>query len=166
MRHLATIGAVVVIAAFLTACGTSSSPTGSVGATASSPAEPGGSCRAQFEAWRHGPAKTAAEKLIAKFNALKNDADAADLPRTDAALKEAGRTVAAVQAYPIPHCADPHGYWTAILTRVRSAGDNAGSSQGLGGLLLAMVPLKQVPGLLNNLSAELKQTTGVSKAFG
>jgi membrane-bound lytic murein transglycosylase B len=90
MCHLATIGAVMVVAAFLTACGTSSSPTGSVGATASSLAETGESCRAQFEAWRHGAAKTAAEKLIAKFNALKNDADAADIPRTDAALKKPG----------------------------------------------------------------------------
>ncbi len=38
----------------------------------------------------------------------------------------------------MPRCADPHGYWPAILTRIRSAADNAGTGSGLGALLLAM----------------------------
>jgi hypothetical protein len=41
---------------------------------------------------------------------------------------------------------------------IKAAGDNAGSASGLGGILLAEAPLKQVPGLQHKRSAELKQT--------
>jgi hypothetical protein len=37
---------------------------------------------------------------------------------------------------------------------------------GLGALMLAVVPLKQVPGIEQKLAVELKQNVGVSKAFG
>jgi hypothetical protein len=66
----------------------------------------------------------------------------------------------------MPHCADPHGYWPQMLTHIRAAADNAGSGSGLGALMLAMVPLKQIPGLESKLGTELHHTLGVSKPFG
>jgi len=59
----------------------------------------------------------------------------------------------------MPACADPHGYWKQILTRIKAPGDDAGAASGLTGLLLAEAPLKTVPGLEKKLGAELKRTT-------
>lgn len=53
-------------------------------------------------------------------------------------------------------CADPHSYWDKSLARIKAAGDNAASSSGLGGLLMAEAPLKDVPGIQAKLEAELK----------
>jgi hypothetical protein len=112
------------------------------------------------------PAKPAAEKLLTQFRAVTAAGTAEDLSRMDAALKNAGKAAAALQAYPIPDCADPHGYWAAILARFRSAAADASTGSGLGGLLLVLVPLRQVPGLLRSLAAELRQTVGASTALG
>jgi len=47
------------------------------------------------------------------------------LPATDAALRKAGKAAVALEGFPIPHCADPHGYWKSILARVKAAGHEA-----------------------------------------
>jgi hypothetical protein len=65
----------------------------------------------------------------------------------------------------MPRCADPHRYWPAILTRIRSAGDNASSANGLSVVLLAVAPLKEIPGLLRKLTAEVKQTAHSGTPF-
>jgi hypothetical protein len=65
----------------------------------------------------------------------------------------------------MPHCADPHGYWPALLTRIQSAED-AGSGSGLGAILLAVAPLKRIPAIERKLGAELKQTVGEKTPFG
>ena len=57
----------------------------------------------------------------------------------------------------MPACADPGGYWMQVLAHIKAAGDNAGSASGLGGLLLAEAPLKQVPGMEQKLTQELKR---------
>ena len=59
----------------------------------------------------------------------------------------------------MPACADPAKYWQQVLSEVKAGGDNAGSTSGLGGMLLALEPLKKVPPLETKLSAELKRTT-------
>jgi hypothetical protein len=105
-------------------------------------------------------------ELVKQLHAIQAAAKVADIPRTVTALKDAGRGAAALEAYPIPRCADPHGYWQQVLTLIRSAADNAQTGSGLGALLLALVPLKQIPPLEIKLGAELKQTAGVSKPFG
>ncbi|MGH3171342.1 MAG: hypothetical protein ACRDN0_36460 [Trebonia sp.] len=66
---------------------------------------------------------------------------------------------AVLRRYPMPACADPHGYWKAVLARIKAAGDNAGTNSGLFGLLVAEAPLRGVPALENKLDAELKKTT-------
>jgi hypothetical protein len=72
-------------------------------------------------------------------------------------LKKSGRAAAALRKYPMPACADPHGYWDKSLARIKAAGDNAADGSGLGALLMAEAPLKDVPGLQSKLEAELKK---------
>jgi hypothetical protein len=45
---------------------------------------------------------------------------------------------------------------------IQAGADNAGTSNGLGALLLAKIPLEKVPGLLRRWAAEVKQTTGIT----
>jgi hypothetical protein len=163
-RTIAAVLAAAAASVALAACGNSTAPANSA-AAGNSPAA-GESCHAQFEAWRHGPARTAGKAFVAQFRAVKAAGEAEDVPRLVATLKAAGRGVTALEAYPMPKCADPHGYWRQFLTRIRAAADNASTGNGLGALLLAITPLKPVPGILTKLSAELKQTAGVTQAFG
>jgi hypothetical protein len=156
MRHLTTIAAAVAAGLALAACG-SPGDGASIAAGPAASASPA-SCHALYEAWKHGPADVAGKALVAQFRAVAAAGKAADIPHLVTALKRAGTGAADLERHPMPHCADPRGYWPAILTRIRSAADNAGSGSGLGGLLLAMVPLKQVPGLLGKLAAELRRT--------
>jgi hypothetical protein len=44
---------------------------------------------------------------------------------------------------------------------VKSAGDNAGTASGLGGLLLAEAPLKNVSTIQSELTGELAETAAV-----
>jgi hypothetical protein len=161
MRHLIVTTAAAAALTLLAACGSHASTTAT--GAASAPAQ---SCRAQYEAWKHGPARTAAKGLMAQFRAVKATGTAEDIPHLDAALKRAGRAAAAVAAYPMPRCADPGGYWQAILTRIRSAADNASTGSGLGALLLAMGPLKEIPALEAKLGAELKRTVHLGTPLG
>jgi hypothetical protein len=155
-RALTAVLAAVATAAALAACGSHGGATGTA-AAGTAPA-PGQSCHSQYVAWEHGPAKAAAKGLVAQVRGIQAAANAQDFPRLDAALKRAGRAAAAASAYPMPRCADPHGYWETFLARIRAGADNASTGSGLGALLLAMGPLKEVPALLNKLSAELKRT--------
>jgi hypothetical protein len=162
MKGMPAAALAAAVSAVLVACGSSSTPANT---TAGGSAAPGQSCHAQFEGWKHGPARTAGKAFVAQFKAVRDAGNGQDIPRTVAALKAAGRGAAALEAYPMPKCADPHGYWKQLLTRIRSAADNASTGNGLGALLLAIGPLRAVPGILQNLSAELKQNAGVTGAF-
>jgi hypothetical protein len=51
-----------------------------------------------------------------------------------------------VAAAPLPKCSDPNGYYGELLARIKAAGDNARSASGLGGIQLALAPLKSVKG--------------------
>jgi hypothetical protein len=162
MRYLTALAAAAVV--LLAACGSASPGTtaggSSPGARAAS-ASPV-SCRAQYLAWRNGPARTAARKLEADLHALQAAANAEDIKQLQAALVRAGHDAKPVEAYPAPRCADPHGYWHQILTGLQAAADNASTGSGLGALLLAMGPLQKVKAAEKKLSAELKQTVHAS----
>jgi hypothetical protein len=93
----------------------------------------------QYTAWKYGPARPVGKKLTTALNAI-----------------QAGRDADALRRYPMPARADPHGYWDKSLARIKAAGDNAASGSGLGGLLMAEAPLKDVPGIEAKLEAELK----------
>jgi hypothetical protein len=165
MRHLIVTTASAAALTLLAACGSHASTTGTAAAGAASSA-PAPSYHAQYVTWEHGPARKTALGLVAQVRAIKAAANAEDVVRMDAALKRAGRAAGVASAYPMPKCADPHGYWEAFLTRIRSAADNASTGTGFGALLLAIGPLKEVPALLNKLSAELKRTVQSGTPLG
>jgi hypothetical protein len=116
-------------------------------------------CGQQYAAWKTGPAGAGADKMIAEMRKAESAANAEDIPETDADLKAAGKDSAALRAYPMPSCADPSGYWPQILADIKTGGDKAGSASALGGMILAMAPLKKVQPLEAKLDAELKRTT-------
>lgn len=101
-------------------------------------------------------ARAEAEKLTPALNAVQSAASSDDIALMSSGLKQAGSIAHRLQAYPIPACADPAGYWKQILADIRASGDNAGTAAGLAGLLAAEVPLKKVPGLEGQLQTELK----------
>jgi hypothetical protein len=120
---------------------------------------PSPSCAQQYAAWKRGGALAPGKRLAAALQAAQSASASEDIPATLAALKTAGSAAAGLGRYPMPACADPGGYWSAILARIRAAGDNAGTASGLAALLLAEAPLQAVPGLQAELAAELQRTT-------
>jgi hypothetical protein len=119
-------------------------------------------CPQQFAAWRTGPANAIAKgPLTADLNAAQSAAKAEDIPKTNSALKAVGADAQHLEAYPMPACADPAGYWPQYLAELTAAGDNAGSSPGLAGLMTAMAPLQQLKPIEATLDAELARTAGV-----
>lgn len=151
----AGIAAAVVLAAGGTAAYKLAGNTGSPPAAAR-PA----SCKQQYASWKTGSARADGKQLTADLAKVTKASDSEDIPELTSALKTAGADAGALQAYPMPACADPAGYWGQILSRLKAAGDNAGVSSGLGSLLAAEAPLQSVPGLESKLTAELKRTTG------
>lgn len=114
-------------------------------------------CTQQYDAWKTGPAHARARQLDTDLTKVSAASSAEDITALTSALEAAGAEAAVLQRYPMPACADPHGYWGQVLARIKAAGDNAGSASGPGGILLAEAPLKQVPALEQKLSAELKR---------
>lgn len=140
-------------AAALTACGTHTASTTAAAAPATT-APP--SCHQQYTAWKTGPARAKAKQLTSVLGALQSAGE--DLVLLTDALKRSARVAHQLQAYPMPACADPAGYWRKMLADIRAGGDNASTSSGLSAVILAMAPLKQVPPLERKLGAELKAT--------
>ncbi len=121
-------------------------------------------CEQRYDAWKTGPARAQGKQLDADLSKVSAAGNAEDITALTSALKTAGADSATLEQYPMPACADPGGYWVQMLVRIKAAGDNAGSASGLGGILLAEAPLKQVPGLEQQLSAELKRAAITGKS--
>lgn len=113
-------------------------------------------CQQQYHNWRNGPAKGVAQGLKGDNAALTSAGNSEDIPAMDAALKKLGDDAAALEAYPMPACADPHSYYPQMLADFKAAGDNAGTNSGLGGLMLAMGPAQKAETLSSKIDAELK----------
>lgn len=151
----------VAVIGLVTACGTQSAP---VAAAPPAPARAAATsaprtCAQQYAVWKKGPAVAPGKKLTAAIAAFQSVGATDDIPETLKAIEAAGTEAARLAQYPMPACADPHGYWTAMLIRVKAAGDNAGSSSGVAGLLATEAPLQAVSGLETKLDAELKKNT-------
>jgi hypothetical protein len=172
-RKVILVGAALAAGLTMTACGSGGgsaasggSPVAAAGSGGGSAASagpgaassPSTSCLLQYRLWNTGPAHAAGENLVAALNTLEAATSTSDIPTTAAALKRAGTAARKLGHYPIPVCADPKGYWHAVLARIRAAADNAGTSGGQGALTLAEVALKQMPTLERKLAAELKGT--------
>jgi hypothetical protein len=162
-RRIAAAAATAGLIAVAVGCSSSpASPAATATAAAAASTSPAAreaatlTCKQQYTAWKYGPARPVGKKLTKALNAIQAAGDAEDIPELNSALKKAGRDADALRRYPMPACADPHGYWDKSLARIKAAGDNAASGSGLGGLLMAEAPLKDVPGIEAKLEAELK----------
>ena len=134
--------------------------TASLAATHLAAQAPAPSCKQQYSVWKHGgPARAQAKQLTSALNAVQTAAGSEDVAAMTTALKTVGAAAVLLGQYPMPACADPRGYWNAVLTRIHAAGDNAASASGLSALILAEAPLQGVSGLEAKLTAELKRTT-------
>lgn len=152
-RTILLAGAALTAALTLTACG-------SGGSSAASPPR---SCLQQYRSWNAGPAHAAGENLVAALNGVEAANAALKNSTTNAALKRAGAAATVLARYPIPNCADPKGYWRAVLVQIQAAAHNARGS-GQGALVAAAVVLHNMPALDIKLANELKQTVpGLNK---
>ncbi len=139
--------------------GPSKSPTASAEPSVSpvaSAASPG--CLLQYRLWASGPAHAAGDNLTAALNGLAAASAASEVATASAALKRAGTAARALEHYPIPSCADPKGYWHAVLRQIEGAASSAGTSQGQGALTIAQGVMKQMPELERKLATELQVT--------
>jgi hypothetical protein len=151
----------VIVASAALAAGLTVMACGSGGGSAAPAGSGGGlspSCLQQYRLWSSGPAHAAGENLTAALNILQAASSASDIRATSAALKRAGVAARTLAQSPIPACADPRGYWRAVLAGIQDAADNAGWSQGQGALTAAEVALKRMPALERKLAAELRRT--------
>jgi hypothetical protein len=112
-------------------------------------------CPKEYDAWRQGPAKT----LVGALDAVDSASAAGDTSALEAALKQATPAVDKAARYPIPACADPKGYWLALLMHVNAAASTGGSGSGSSSIRLAM---RGVPRIEHELKAELKATAGAN----
>ena len=163
-------GAALAAGLALTACGSGGSPAASAGPSSSptpsagtgvgppaSAAAPG--CLLQYRLWASRPAHAAGDNLTAALNGLAAASEASDIPTIGVTLKRAGTAARALEHYPIPGCADPKGYWHAVLQQIEAgAADSAGTSDGQKTLTIAQGVMKQMPVLERKLATELQVT--------
>ena len=110
-------------------------------------------CPKEYETWKQGPAG----KLTSTLKAVDAANTSGDTSTLATMLRQAGPAVDKAARHPIPACADPKGYWTALMMHVNAAVASAGSASGAASTTLA---LKGVPELERELNAELKTTAG------
>jgi hypothetical protein len=72
--------------------------------------------------------------------------------RLTGALKQARPAVAKAAQHPIPACADPRGYWDALLMHVNAAVTGEGPASSV------RAALQDVPKIHQQLVAEVRQT--------
>ena len=152
-------GAVLAAGLTSTACASAGGAVASAGSGGGSLAPaPSPSCLQQYHVWGSGPEHAAGENLTAALNRLQAASSSSDIPATSAALKRAGMAARTLEHYPIPTCADPKGYWHAVLLRIEAAAGHAGTSKRRAAPALAAEVLRQLPVLERKLATELKGT--------
>lgn len=110
-------------------------------------------CPREYDTWKQGPAG----KLTGTLDSVTEANVAGNMAALAAALKKAGPAVTAAARYPMPACADPKGYWIALMMHVNAAA----SLHAAPGSASVRLALKGVGKLEHELSAELKTTVGV-----
>ena len=155
------IAGVILTAAVLTGCG-SAAKSASAALPAKTATTSRQACKERYLAWKNGAAKSAAERFSAAQTALSAAASKKNnVTGIVTAAKAEGQAAARLGAFPVPACADPSGYLAAVLTDVRTAAAKAATARGLSEAITALAPLKTVPGLEGDFTAELKRTTGI-----
>lgn len=149
MKRLA-LAAVSAAAIGLTACTHATAPGGAAGAP--SPSHDGTavvpvSCSQQYHRWVHREG----EQLMGALGAVSSAARGGHAPARADALKHARSAVARAARHPIPACADPRGYWSALLMHVNAA-------VGGGDRSSVRAALHDVPRIHHQLIAEVRET--------
>ena len=105
------------------------------------------SCSQQYRSWNQGEGKG----VMAALNAVTSAATARDAQALTAALHQATPAVAKAARHPIPACADPRGYWSALLMHVNAAASSKASASNV------QAAMHDVPTIHNKLVDEVKQ---------
>ena len=143
---LAAAGAAVV---GLTACSHTTAPTAASADHSTGTSAVPVSCSQQYQTWKHGPGKG----LITTLHTASAASTTGDPQVLTATLKKVRPVVARASRYPVPACADPRGYWSALLMHMHAAVASKGSASS------ARAAMKGVAGIEHELTAELKATT-------
>ena len=172
---------VALMAAVLTACGTSSggrpshpaTPAGRTPASSGPPASPLASagagsaaagstaaCAQQYDAWQNGPAHPAIINFEAAQQALADESSSGKPALIAATMNILGQRAAALASFPVPACADPNGDFAALLSQVGTVTGEVGPDATLTILQQAINQLDSVFSLESQFTAEVKQTTG------
>ena len=144
---LAAIGAAAAVG--LTACGGNAAAPTAVPASHKAVVRVPVSCGVQYSAWAHGHGKG----LIATVTAVSSAATAGNPHALKGALKKARPSIALAARHPMPGCADPRGYWYALLMHVNAAAAKGSSAVN------RRAALQRAPHIQHELTTELKQTT-------
>jgi hypothetical protein len=142
---LAAAGAAVI---GLTACSHSAAPSAAPATHGSGTPIPPVSCSQQYSTWKHGQGKG----VIAALDTVSSAVTAGDTQVLTAALQKARPAVTRAAHHPVPACADPRGYWEALLMHVNAAVASKGSASSV------RAALKDVPKIEHQLTTELKHT--------
>jgi hypothetical protein len=135
-----------------------------------------GTCAQQFTAWNHGPASTIggqfkpafrqlaavlakAQPIISKPQVPVTPGIKREVRQLAAAVGRVGAIAQKLVAYPMPHCADPAGFWQSFLGKLLAAQAHDGGSPWA--FIIVMAPLENAARTLSDLQAELQQTVGI-----
>jgi hypothetical protein len=127
------------------------------GSTAAGSAAP---CAQQYHAWQNGSAHSAIIGFEAAQQALANESSSGKPALIAAAMHILGQRAAALASFPVPACADPNGYFAALLSRIGTVTGEVGPHATLTILQQAINQLDSVFSLESDFTAEVKQTTG------
>jgi hypothetical protein len=150
------VGATFVLAACSQTSGTSvpePNPATTIHATTHAAAQI--DCPQRYDAWKNGPAK----KAITVVNSVATSSTGKGIQVQETALKSVAPAVDAAARYPMPTCADPKGYWNALLLHVNAAVESLKSTDATTSIKVA---LNDVPQLEHELSAELMRTAAAN----
>jgi hypothetical protein len=158
---------VVLTAAVLTACGPGSGGQPSHPATTAASSSPTAStvagttaaCAQQYHAWQNGPAHSAIIKFEAAQQVLAKDSSSGHPALIAAALNLLGQQATALARFPVPPCADPHGFFANLLSQVVTVTGQVGPDATVADLQQAISQLGSVFSLESDFTAEVKQTT-------
>jgi hypothetical protein len=158
---------VVLTAAVLTACSAGSGGQPSHPATtprssppASTVAGTTAACAQQYHAWQNGPAHLTIVKFEAAQVVLDKESSSGQVTLIAAALNILGQRAAALASFPVPSCADPQGFFAALLSQIVTVTGEVGPDATLTDLQQAINQLGSVFSLESDFTAEVKQTTG------
>jgi|GEM_PF-3089816 len=151
----AAAGTVAVLAGCTANSGTSAAQSGTSASPAATATPSHGTasiaCPKRYTTWKNGPGKEVVAAVDAVVVASRNG----DIQAQQAALKKAAPAVDAATSNPMPACADPKGYWSALMLHVNAAAQSLKSGSGTDSVKVA---LHDVPKIDRQLNAEVKRT--------